>query len=163
MCTKNGSQISNLTELLLRQVDPAWLDDEGEPSSQNFYPWRDIDHGCLSVDRGAVTTAAAAHSLFTAPRPDGFGKSSQGVWGLGVSELSTIGLSAWEDPRLADDLGPANSAHAVIEFNALSATKWKSAGKRLKRFALSRGRLFPSGDPTQSAAPTPQASASPAG
>ena len=28
----------------------AWLDD-GEPSSQSFFPWRDVDDDCMSVDR----------------------------------------------------------------------------------------------------------------
>src|SRR5215207_3847498 len=41
MCQKNGDRIRVPDEILIRQVNPAWLDD-GEPSSQSFYPWRDI-------------------------------------------------------------------------------------------------------------------------
>ena len=61
MCEKSGEQISPETvETLFRHVNPSWLDN-GQPSSQAFYPFGEKDDGCLSVDRGSLTCAAAAY------------------------------------------------------------------------------------------------------
>ncbi len=145
MCEKNGVRISNSDELLFRQVYPNWLEDNGQPSSQAFYPWRDVDDGCLSVDRATVTTANAAFLLFTTPKPDGFETASAGVWGLKVCELELL-MSAWEDPIDATSDTPANPAHAIVEFGQLEKKQWKRLGRMLKGRALERGRIFPGPD-----------------
>ncbi len=119
MCEKSGPEITDESELLLRQVFPNWLSEEGEPSSQAFYPWRDIDDGCLSVDRAALAEPAAAFARFTAPRPQGFGQPAVEVWGLTVGELKPRGLSAWQDPVEATGDHPANPSHALVEFGGL--------------------------------------------
>lgn len=142
MCAKAGPRIPRSSEVLLRQVNPSWLDGD-EPSSQSFYPWRDLDEECLSVDRGSLTSAADAHRLFTAPSPTGFGMASMGVWGVSVEEVEDAGLSSWDDKLSAIPPKPANPAHALIEFAPLSKKQQKALGRRLKVLAIARGRLHP--------------------
>ena len=130
-------------ELLLRQVTPSCLTDEGEPSSQAFFPWRDIDEGCLSVDQHKLTTASESFVLFTTPRPTGFGLDSEGVWGLSLAEIHAQALTARQDALDATKETPANPAHAVVEFGTEQKKKWRSIGRTLKVRALQRGRLHP--------------------
>jgi hypothetical protein len=143
VCVKIGAQLTQSEELLLRHVRPVWLDDEGHPSSQAFWPFRDIDECCLSTDRAALTTPQASHQLFTSPQPAGCGETSAGVWALAVSEVQAVGLTAWEDPAPAWDARPANPFHAVIEFGESNQSQQKKLGKRLKIFACARGKLYP--------------------
>jgi hypothetical protein len=114
--------LKNHDEVLLRQVNPLHMED-GEPSSQAFWPHRDIDEGQLSVDRSTLTTAANAHALFTTAKPNGFGGASEGTWGLTVGECTTEGLSSREDPVAATAATPANPAHAVVDFAAHTKSK----------------------------------------
>ena len=153
MCTKRGPELAEDAELLLRQVFPDWLKDEGVPSSQSFQPWRTIDDGCLSVDRGSLTTAAKAFALFTTPKPDGFGQGASEVWGLTVEEVRARTLTAWSDPVEAVGDLPANPAHAVVEFGGIEPKQWKKAAKALKIFAVARGRLHPPIEAAESAQP----------
>jgi hypothetical protein len=89
VCEKKGAQITQAhDDLLLRHVYPSWLDDEGQPSSQAFYPWREVDEGCLSVNRATVTTPEDSFLLFTGERPEGFGGTSAGVWAIALGEVS---------------------------------------------------------------------------
>ena len=143
MCTKSGPQLINSTSLFLRQVDPDWFDHEGEPSSQAFHPWRDIDDGCLSVDQNDITSPADAYTLLTTPPPGGFGMQSGGVWGLSAPEITSAQLTAWEDPIAAQGNKPANPAHALIEFGTLSQKAMKKVGRTLKLKAIARRRLHP--------------------
>jgi hypothetical protein len=142
VCQKSGPQVTDATELLLRQVYEKWLEEDGQPSSMAFYPWRDVDDGCLSVDRAALTTAEDAFVRFTSPQPTGFGQSSVGVWGLTVGETEAVGLSVWEDPVATTATAPANPAHALLEFGSLEKKRWKSTGRVLKLNARARGRLY---------------------
>jgi hypothetical protein len=130
-------------ELLHRQVYPTWLVDEGEPSSQAFYPWRTRDEGRLSVDRGGLASAREAFELFTSPRPNGFGQPSSGVWSLALSEVREAGLVCRPDPVAATTDGPANPAHALVDFNGIPTHGWKRTGRRLKAKAIARGRQYP--------------------
>lgn len=143
MCEKTGEMIDEPDEVLYRQIDPSWLDDEGVPSSQAFYPWRSIDDGCLSTDRSSITSPAESHALATALPPRGFGLDSVGVWGLSVQEVIDSCLSAWSDPVVGTPEKPENPAHALVEFGGMSQKKWKSVGRVLKLRALARGRLHP--------------------
>lgn len=143
MCEKSGPQLTSADELLLRQVYPTWLEDDGEPSSLAFYPWRDVDDGCLSVDRASLTTAEAAFTLFTTPQPHGVGQNSAGVWALTVSEATSVGLTVWEDPVVQTEARPANPAHALMEFGSLPKNRWKAVGRQFKLKARSRGKLHP--------------------
>ncbi|MBK8251750.1 MAG: hypothetical protein IPK82_03670 [Polyangiaceae bacterium] len=143
MCEKAGERLTSQEEVLFRQINPGWLDEDGEPSSQAFYPWRTVDQGCLSADRSSHTSAEQSFLLATALPPLGFGLDSVGVWGLSVAETDDLSLSAWSDPVPASAEKPANAAHALIEFGDLPQKKWKNAGRTLKLRALARGRLHP--------------------
>lgn len=143
MCAKSGPELSDDTEALLRHVFPGWLSEDGVPSSQAFYPWRDIDDGCLSVDRGSMVSAADAFARFTAQPPRGFGQPAVEVWGLSVGEVRTKGLSAWSDPVTAKDPHPENPDHALIEFGDHARARWSKLGEQLKVLVIARGRLHP--------------------
>jgi hypothetical protein len=143
VCDKNGPEIKDVKVVLLRQVYPKWLDEEGEPSSQAFYPWRDVDHGCLSVDRDDLTTPEKAHALFTTEPPRGFGGTSIGVWGLSLEEVTAMGVSTWSDPVAATENKPENPAHALVEFEGKSDKAKQKIGRALKVKAIARGRLHP--------------------
>jgi hypothetical protein len=143
MCTKSGPELTDGGEVLLRQVYPAWLSEDGEPSSQAFYPWRDVDEGCLSVDRGSLVTAAAAFARFTAQPPLGFGQPAVEVWGVRVEEAHAVGLTAWRDPVPPKEGYPENPSHALIEFGDHARNRWSKLGKQLKVCAIARGRLHP--------------------
>ena len=143
MCAKSGPELIDEGEVLLRQVYPAWLSEDGEPSSQAFHPWRDVDEGCLSVDRGSMVSAAAAFARFTAQPPLGFGQPAVEVWGLSVGELRAKALSAWADPVRAHPPHPENPTHALVEFGDHPRARWSKLGKQLKVLAIARGRLHP--------------------
>ncbi len=135
--------IPSSPEVLLRQIFPDWLKEEGEPSSVAFYPWRDVDDGCLSVDRGSMVSAKDALALFTAPPPHGFGRNAVEVWGVSVAEAYAQQLPVWEDPVAAANGYPANPHHALIDFNPLPRKRWSKVGKFLKSAAIDRKRLYP--------------------
>jgi hypothetical protein len=143
MCEKNGARLTVPDEVLFRQVDPGWLVDDGEPSSQAFYPWRAVDEGCLSADRSSMTSADCSYKIATALPPEGFGLASCGVWGLSVEDIAASQLTAWADPVEKTDSKPANPAHALVEFGDTPEKKWKNVGRVLKVRAIKRGRLFP--------------------
>lgn len=143
MTAENRLELTAKDEVLFRQVYPNWLEEEGRPSSQAFHPWRPVDQGYLSVDRGSLTTPEAAYTLFTDEKPHGFGADSAGVWGLSVGEVTTSGVSPWEDPVPATQTTPANPAHALLDFNTMEPKTWKKTGRLLKVKAWERGRLYP--------------------
>jgi hypothetical protein len=143
MCTKSGDQIEKEAgDVLLRNVSPSCLAEEGEPSSQAFLP-RGCDEGCLSVDRGTKTTAEESFALLTAAPPEGFGYGSVGVWGLTLAEVHGQALTVWEDALKATAEKPANPAHAVIDFGGLGDKKRRNIARALKVHALKRRRLHP--------------------
>jgi len=142
VCEKTGPRLTDEAELLLRHVNPGWLVDDGQPSSQAFYPFGKKDEGCMSVDQHTKTTPEAAHQLFTSPCPSGFGLESDGVWGLTVGEVHAVGLPAWASPLEATADTPSNAAHALIDFGDLPESRWKPLGRALKKKALARGKLY---------------------
>ncbi len=98
------------------------------------------DAGELSVSRGSVTTASAAHDHFT----QRLGFKSAGTWAVTVGEVKKEGLSAIPQPVDESAEQPADPAHAFIDFRAV-ASKGQVEGKgaRLGRVASARGRLHP--------------------
>jgi hypothetical protein len=144
MCEETGPRIAlENEETLFRHVNPSWLDEEHQPSSQAFYPFGAKDHGCMSVDRGSLTSAAAAFCLFTDALPGGFGLAAVGTWGVMLTECTGRGLAPWSDPVAATAASPSNAAHAIVDFAAVPANHWKKLGRALKNLARSRGRLHP--------------------
>jgi len=140
---EHDDQFPDAAEVLFRQVYPNWLTEDGQPSSQAFYPWREVDKGCLSVDRSTLTTPAEAHALFTAPKPAGFEQASAGVWGLSITEVVEVGIAPRPDRIDATHEYPENPAHALLEYPSANPKGWKGLGRRLKVKAADRGCLHP--------------------
>ena len=123
-------------EVLFRQMHPSFVQ-AGEPSSQPFAPTPKDDNK-LSVDREALTTAAASHALFT-----GNGHASAAVYGVSVGEFVGEALPCRSDPLAATATQAENPAHAYADYAAHVPAQQKNRAKRLKRYALARGQLHP--------------------
>ncbi|WP_141100944.1 hypothetical protein [Roseateles aquatilis] len=127
--------MNNGDEVLFRQIHPDSLQ-SGEPGSDRFRP-SEADCDMMSVDRSSLTTAAAAHRLYTT-----VGKRSAAVFGLSVSEFAAQAIPCMADPVMNDPQLPDNPAHALADFSAHDMKQQKVVAKKLKRYALSRGCLF---------------------
>ena len=121
-------------------MNSKWLEEDGEPSSQAFYPWRDVDDGCLSLDQRALTSEEHSFMRFTSLPPEGFGQPSAGVWGLTADEFFVDGVSVWSDPVEPLENKPSNPAHALAEFGGKPKNSWKAIGRKLKLKARARGK-----------------------
>ena len=127
-----GSQLTDIQELLFRQVNPGWIQD-GRITPQAFGPFP-VDRGLLSVSRGALTTAQASYELFV-----GRGRQSVGVASVSVEECKQVDLLAYGDPE--DQAGIEDPAHAVIDYRHLIANdkERKRKAKALSIKAQQRG------------------------
>ena len=130
-----GARLSDGTEVLFRQVHPNFLD-KGEPSSNRFLP-SSADENQLSVDRSAMTTASAAHALYTQS-----GRQSGAVFGVSVSEFGGETVECFHDPIEANGTQLANPAHALANYSKMDSKAQKAAAQRLKKLAIARGCLF---------------------
>ncbi len=117
--------------ILLRQVNPSFVENEGT-SSQAFFPFPK-DKNKLSVDDGDRTSAQAAFEFYTQVRK----LESAGTWGVTGAEVTSTGLTYVPDPL--DD----NAAHALIEFGERSVKECRKLARKLKAFANTRKRLYP--------------------
>ena len=123
--------LSDIHELLFRQIHPDFIGDDGLPSSQPFWP-TPKDENKLSVDRSTLTTAEKSYLSYTAK-----GYSSEAVYGLTVGEFNEVGIVCIEDP-LED-----NAAHAFADYKDHSPSQQKMKAKRLKQRAIDREKLYP--------------------
>jgi hypothetical protein len=123
-------------EVLFRQIHPNFYDNS-YPGSGQFAPSAK-DENKLSVDRASLTTAAESHSLFT-----GNGFVSVAVYGVSVAEFSAEGLPCYPDPLMAEGTRAANPAHAYADFSSFTPSQGKKIAKRLRNYAVNRGRLHP--------------------
>jgi len=130
-----GDKLMNEGEFLFRQIHPGSLQD-GEPASDRFRP-SELDKHMLSVDRSSLTSAEDAHALYTST-----GRKSAAVFGVSVGEFEAESISCVEDPIKKTEVEPANPAHALADYSALSISKQKLVAKRLKRQAVERGCLY---------------------
>ena len=132
-----AASLTDETELLFRQVHPAFLRD-GRVGSQAFRP-TPKDKKMLSVARSSLTTADAAFNLHV----ECLKLSSAGTWSVSAAECLALALPIQPDP-LAEMPCP-DPAHALVDFSALSNSKIEAQGARLARQANDRGRLHPRG------------------
>lgn len=91
----------------------------------------------LSVDRSSVTTAAAAHALYTSD-----GKQSAAVFGLTVGEFNAENIACVENKIENHPTQTDNPAHALADYSKHSAKQQKLVAKRLKKQAVARGCLY---------------------
>ena len=123
--------LSDVEELLFRQVPPAWVDD-CEPTSQAFRPTKK-DEGQLSVSLGSLTSAEQAYVHHTTVLQ----RHSAGSWGISVGEVVAANLMAFPDEV---DESPA---HGYVDFSGLSKGDCEKRSKLLLARARARGRLHP--------------------
>lgn len=116
----------NSVTLLLRQVNPAWVQ-LGRVTSQVFRP-TPKDQRRLSVYDGDQITAFESWRHYTGT----LGCGSVGVLGVSVGECRSLHLDAKPDP------GPFPE-HAVIVFGELTNTQVEKTAKQLRGFAVERG------------------------
>ena len=125
-------RLTDEAETLLRQVHQAFVV-EGRVASAAFRP-SSQDEGELSVDRGALTSAADALARYVAA-----GGKAVGTWGVTLAECRSAGVDGYADPL------PANDAHALVDFRPTgSKSRWAKVGDKLAAHARARGRLAPS-------------------
>jgi hypothetical protein len=127
------AEITELAELLFRQVHPSWIED-GIPTLLAFNPTTK-DDGQLSVARGAKTTAAAAFTRHT----ETLNLRSAGTWAVAVGEARDGGVVARDDSHLPDVEDPA---HAFVDFRGKTKRERSVAATVLRARASARGVLF---------------------
>jgi hypothetical protein len=131
------TDIEDQEELLHRQVNPGFFQDEDQPTSQVFRPTRK-DEGRLSVSAGS---RASAEESLRRYNERGCG-SSCGVLSVTVEECSSLELAARYDPLGEDDPAGPDDAHAVVDFNGLDKSQHKKKGKALLLIAMNRGWTY---------------------
>jgi len=134
-----GDRLTDATEVLFRQIHPDLMQD-GAPASSGFRP-KDSDQNKLSVDRSAITTAEASHTLYT-----GNGFASVAVYGVTVGEFDECGIPCESDALVGSENLAANPAHALASFESFGVSKQKTLAKRIKKYAITRGVLHPKPD-----------------
>jgi hypothetical protein len=123
--------LTDLDEVLFRQVHPSWLDN-GEPTSQAFAP-TPKDEGRLSIAQGSLTSAENAYKHYTTVQR----LESAGTWAVTVGEAAAVELESFDDHE--DD----PPAHGFIDFGGLSRRAAKRKAMVLAGQARQRGRLYP--------------------
>jgi hypothetical protein len=117
--------------ILLRQAHPKFVS-EGKVTSQAFVPFPK-DDAKLSVYDGDQISAEESHLHYTKILKN----ESDSVWGVACSEVTSTNLSSNPDPL------PDFSSHATIDFSGKSNSVGRKLAKKLKEFALARGRFHP--------------------
>lgn len=129
--------LTDLDELLYRQVHPSWIRD-GRVTTQAFRPTKK-DENRLSVSRASLTTAEGAYMLHTKGRM----LASAGSWAVTVGECQSQSLKIISDPTASPPEPVADPAHCYVNFAELqSRGAIEAAGAVLTRRAADRGRLF---------------------
>ena len=119
--------------LLLRQINPAWIQD-GHITSQVFRP-TPKDSKRLSVYDGDQISAEDAWSHYVKE----LGLSSVGVMAVTVAECDKQDLPVTPDPA-------PFSEHVVIEFDGCSNSQIKTKAKLLTQAAEARGWQYRAGE-----------------
>ncbi len=83
-----------------------------------------------------MATAKDAYELYVEN-----GHASIGTFGVTVGEFGEQGLGCFPDPVAPTTTTRANPAHAKVDYSALGTNQKRSAAKRLKKAAVSRGIL----------------------
>ncbi len=114
------------TTLLLRQVNPSWIQ-QGRVTSQAFRP-TPKDQKRLSVYDGDQITAERSWTHFTHT----LGFASVGILAVTVQECADHDLAAVPDPQPFPE-------HAVIDYSGFAENEIKAKAKHLRTAAETRG------------------------
>lgn len=130
--TGSPPRLTELDEVLLRQVHPEELDEAVGIQSLAFRPGS--SHGfLLSTLREAVGPETAFERHVTA------GLESAGTWGVSVGEAEGQSLVCLDDADPPD----TPEDHASIDFNVVGRKQQVRAARGLRDAALARGRMHP--------------------
>lgn len=131
-CVNGNTLLSDNAEILLRQVHPAHMQEDGEtPSKQAFRP--SGDHDLLLSTRREEMGATEAYEEWV-----GQGRASQGTWGVAVGEAVESGAEAVDD---ADHVQVR--LHAAINFQKVGGTgKQVQCARKLRAAAVERAVLY---------------------
>lgn len=122
--------MSDVTHLLHRQINPAWVQ-EGRVSSQAFSP-TPKDSGLLSVYDGQQISAEASYIHFTTVQK----LNAVGTVSVSCAEIISVGLNWRLDPEPYPE-------HAVIDYTDVSSAAQKKAKSRaLAEKAMQRGWTY---------------------
>ena len=129
--------LSDPSELLMRNVNPSWVD-LGKPTSQAFKTTQK-DSGRLSVARDSQVTPEDHYEEFTC----GLGLNSVGVWAVSVAEVHAASSQAVDDQEAASRPSPCPRGHSYVDYRDLDTSgAVKSRARFLLSAALARGPLF---------------------
>lgn len=127
-----GAEIVEAGELLLRQVCPAYVQ-EDRITSQVFKP-KTSDAGLLSVHRRSLVESPAAACELALRKQ----VKTCGAVAVTVAEVGQAGLRSHDDP---EDAPIPDPAHAVIDYRDRGSGAIETSAKRLRSFASARNWL----------------------
>jgi hypothetical protein len=116
--------------LLLRQVHPRFFC-KNELTSQAFLPSKK-EGPKISVYDGDLIGPSDSYRHYT----ETCGLKSVGVWGIGKTEVTEVGLTSRPDPL------PDSHAHALIDYGSVSYSESRRLAKQLMKLAATRGCLY---------------------
>lgn len=123
--------LTDVNEVLLRQVHPDQLQANGVPDSSAFMAKQ--PHNFLLSTRREAVGAQRAYEDWTAEH------KSVGTYGVSVGEIHGQQLTAFDDS--ADDGMP--EGHASVDFRGVSDGQAKKRARKLRDAAVARGRMYP--------------------
>lgn len=123
--------LTDVAEVLRRQVHPNWVKHDGTPMSTAFRPGR-ADEDLLSTLRERVAPDEAYHRHLAS------GLKSAGTWGVLVGSAQAGGAVALDDAEM--DGNPPD--HASVDCRSLGKGAKERLGERLRDEAVARGCLF---------------------
>lgn len=129
-----GARISESEDGLWRQVNPIFVDNNGELTSQVFRPGS-VDEGLLSTHWARMVDAPTAYKVHTEVK----GKQSSGVLLVTVGEVGEVGSDAYHDPEES----PPDTAHSVVDFRGCARKETERRAKKLLAKAQARGWQHP--------------------
>lgn len=125
-----AEELTDAQEVLLRHIRKAWYDN-GVASSQNFEPMpKDRSH--LSVERGSMIAAQAAHARWTA-----WGRDSVAVFGVAVGIYKSNGAPSFHVP-VTSPPDQKNPEHALVRYPESRSQSAKLA----KKIKLSATKIY---------------------
>lgn len=131
--------------LVLRNVNPAFVDPEaGLVTSQAFAP-NSGDDGCMSVVQESKSKPLDAFVEYTTK----FGRQSAGVWGLATADVDNVGGRTVDDEATAPAKGfDLPVGHAFVDFRDLGGVRNQESkrAKKLRTLAVARGCLYLNSD-----------------
>lgn len=130
-----GQPLSDVEELLWRQVHPDWMQ-AGRCTSQAFKP-TPKDKGQISVSQSSLVSAEDAFQFHIST----LDLESAGVWAITVGDASSVGYAVLDDSQ--NPVPNTPPGHALIDARQESGSRQKTLARALASAANDRGRIHP--------------------